>query len=188
MSRIVLRFFNGPIFVLLMIIGVALQTSLFSFYPLVYLQPDIVILGVIWCALKRDFVEGGIITLILGEVAEIHSGSPAGTFLVSYMMIYLGTRFLSRYFYFNNIFSLVAYTLLASVAFKLFGLSITLLIGDKEILWRHTVGLLPIGALMNAILADWIYPSLEKFDWITYKDDRALRILADESYLEEEGL
>ena len=188
MNRIALRFLNAPIFILLAIIGVALQTSLFATYPFIYLQPDIIILGVIWCALRRDYLEGGIITLLFAEIAEIHSGSPAGSFLVTYMFIYLGIRFLARYFYFNNIFSMVGLTLFASVAFKISALLLTFAIEGQEVLWRHTIALLPVGALMNAILADWVFPGLERFDWITYKDQRALRVLPDEFYLEEEGL
>ena len=48
MTRILLRFFNAPGLILLTLLGMAVQTSLFSFWPLTYLQPDVVLLVVIW--------------------------------------------------------------------------------------------------------------------------------------------
>ena len=65
MTRLLLRSLNSPALVLLALLGIAIQTSLFSFWPLSYVQPDIVLLLVIWCALRRQFFEGGVITLIV---------------------------------------------------------------------------------------------------------------------------
>src|SRR5262245_36686835 len=97
MTRILLRYLNFPALVLLVILGVAIQTSLFASYPFLYLQPDFVLLAVMWCALHRGFSEGGALTLIFAEIAEAHSAAPQGIFLASYMAIYLLVRFAARF-------------------------------------------------------------------------------------------
>src|SRR5690606_22590765 len=114
-----LRALNPFFFILLMAIGVALQTSLFNSYPFLYLQPDIVLFGVIWCALKRGFVEGGILTLVFSNMAELHSSTPQGLFLLCYMVVYLTVRTLARYFLIPNLSAMVMLTLGASVVWKI---------------------------------------------------------------------
>ena len=72
MTRLILRALNAPLLLLLVTLGVAALSSLFTEYPLIYLQPNLVLIAVIWCALRRPFIEGGILTLIIAENAEIH--------------------------------------------------------------------------------------------------------------------
>src|SRR4051812_18359453 len=122
MIRIVLRLLNSPALLLLSLVGVAIQTSLFASSPLNYIQPDILLILIVWCALKRDFTEGGVLTLILGNIAEIHSSSPQGVMLVSYMAIYLLVRLSSKLLVLPNISSLVLVTISVTVAWKLIGL------------------------------------------------------------------
>src|SRR4051812_44363716 len=92
MIRILLIALNAPAIVLLVSFAIALQTSLFASYPLYFIQPDAILLVVIWCALRRNFTEGGILTLILANIGEIHSSAPQGLMMICYMMIYLIVR------------------------------------------------------------------------------------------------
>src|SRR4051812_35076628 len=98
MTRLLLRAFNGPALILLALIGISIQTSFFSFWILPYIRPDVVLLMVIWCALRRDFAEGGILTLIISNISEIHSAAPSGLFMISYMIVYLAVRLSARLF------------------------------------------------------------------------------------------
>ena len=59
MTRIILKALNAPLLIIFVSIGIALQSSLFSSWPLVYFQPDIVLIAVVWCGLRRSFTEGG---------------------------------------------------------------------------------------------------------------------------------
>jgi hypothetical protein len=188
MTRLILRALNGPALVLLTLIGIALQTSLFSFWILPYLQPDIVILMVIWCALRRDFVEGGILTLIISNISEVHSASPAGLFLISYMLVYLVVRFAARLFVIPDLSSFLLVTLLATALEKITNLCLLVLLGAQGTQVRHTlIYLFPV-AIVNAVLGHWLYRWAEKFDWITYKNAQADRALEDELQLENSGI
>lgn len=188
MTRLFLRMMNAPGLVILAAIGVALQTSLFASYPLMYLQPDVILLAVIWCALRRGFTEGGVLTLILANIGELHSAAPQGLFLISYMAIYLCVRASSRFLVIPDLQSLVALTLCASVLWKFVVMFILHLLGEGTNQWRHTVALLLPGAVMTGLAAIWAYRGLEWFDWKTYKSARARQMLEDELLLDGEGL
>ena len=186
MFKLFLRALNAPALIFLVAIGVAIQSSLFGIYPLRYIQPDVVLIVVIWCALKRSFVEGGILTLILGNVAEIHSSSPQGLMLISYMSVYLLVKLASRWLVIPTLSSLVLLTLGASVVWKLVSLGTLYLMGAAQHQWRHTLLFIFFGALANGALAIWLYKKLDRFDWVTFKNARAQQLLEDELRLEED--
>lgn len=192
MNRIILRWLNAPIFVLLVMVGVAIQTSLFNSYPFNYLQPDVVLIAVFWCAQRRGFIEGGILTLIVAEIAEAHTAAPQGVFLISYMVVYLLGRSATRYLVIPNLSSLVLLTMGASVVWKSTYLFVLYLLGEATNQGRHFIVLLLPGAVMAGVTAIWIYRWLEQFDRMTFKDPKTQASLEDELRLEtdeaEEGI
>ena len=155
------------------LIGIALQTSLFApwhlIWPLPYLQPDIVLLFVVWCSLKKKFTEGGIITLILADFAEIYSASPRGLFLITYMLVYLLIRGVSLIAVIPDLSSMVKTTIVASAVLQLACMGILTLLGAPANHWRQDLLFLIPGAVTNGCLGIWVYPFLEKFDEITYQ-------------------
>ena len=122
MIRLILRALNGPFLILFVAMGIAIQSSLFASWPLLYFQPDVVLLVVVWCALRRNFTEGGVITLIVAEMSEIHSATPQGLYLISFMTVFLLVRSASRFLVIPSLFSYAMLTLGSSVAWKLTGL------------------------------------------------------------------
>lgn len=185
MTRILLRFFNFPGLVLLTLLGIAVQTSLFSFWPLNYLQPDIVLLVVVWMALRRGFAEGGVLTLVISDFAELHSAAPQGMFMITYMGVFLCVRGLARLVVIPNVHSLVMLTLFISLTWKLECLGILHLLGAGGNQWRHTLLYLFPGAVVEGMLSIVVYRALEKYDWATYKSVRKEH--ADDDDLELEG-
>ncbi len=188
MMRIILRALNAPALILVVAIGLALQSTLFRSYPFLYLQPDVVLLAVVWCGLRRGFTEGGILALLFAEMAEIHSAAPQGTFLVTYMAVYLLTRLSARLFVLPGLAALVILTMAASVFWKLSSLGVVHFLGSSGNQWKHTLVLLFPGAVIEGVAAIWVYRWLDRFDWVTYKNARARQILEDELQLDGEGL
>lgn len=187
MTRIILRALNGPILILAIILGISLQSSLFSSWPFLYFQPDIVLLVVVWCALRRGFEEGGIITLIIAEMAEIHSGAPQGLYLISYMAVYLMVRGGSRFLVIPTLFSYAVLALAGSILWKLVGLLVLYLLGVSANQWKHTITFLFLGAAIEGAFSLWIYRWLDRFDWVTFKNARAEHALDEELQLDSEG-
>ncbi len=188
MNQVVLKWINPILLFFFVLIGSAMQTSLFNSYPLLYLQPDCILLAIIWIALKRPFTEGGILTLIFGNIAEVHSSATQGVLLLTYMLIFLALKALDRLLLLRQLTSLVSLTLFVSIAWKLISLGLLLLLGTAENQWRHTLTLLLPGAVMEGIVSIWIFRWLEKFDIVTMRDARSQRAMGDELNLEEEGL
>lgn len=188
MRKTALWYLNFPVFVLLIAIGIAFQSSLFNAYPFNYLQPDIILLAVIWCALRRGFAEGGALTLIFANIAELHSSAPQGLFMITYMLVYLAGRGISHLFVIPNLSSLVMVTFGASIFWKLSYLFVLYLLDLAGNQWRHTLILLFPGAVMEGVIAVWVYRWLDRFDTLTFKDPRALASMEGELQLEHEGL
>jgi len=187
MTRILLQALNAPALVLIAILGIAVQTSLFALWPLNYFQPDVVLLIVIWCALRRNFIEGGILTLIVSHLAEIHSAVPRGTFNVSYMLVYLLVRGSSRMVVIPDLSSFVIVTLFSSLIMKLSSTAIINLLSPHSYVLRNTAFLLFPGAAVAGLLSIWGYQWLEKFDSYTYKNSRSAESLEQDLNLDSEG-
>lgn len=186
MTRFFLKALNTPGLILIAILGISIQTSLFYSYPLLYLQPDIVLLLVVWCGLHRDFTEGGILTLIISYITETQSGCPSGSFMTSYMFVFLMIRWLNQVLQITGISSLLLLTMFASVLWKTSNLLIVHFLGFGSNQWRHTLTLLLPGAVMQAIVGIWIYRLLDKLDWVTFKNPKAKKVAEDEYPLEED--
>ncbi|MBC7691659.1 MAG: hypothetical protein H7222_07800 [Methylotenera sp.] len=186
MTRLFLSAINAPALILLAALGVAIQSSLFNSYPLQYLQPDIILVFIIWFGLKRGFGEGGILTLILANIAEIHSAAPQGVFLVTYMTLYLLIRSISRLFVIPNLSALIILTLGASIYSKLACLGVLHLLGLSGNQWQHTLLLLLPGSVMAGLSGIWIYRWLEQFDLVTFKNERTRSALENELQLESD--
>ncbi|MGK5083347.1 hypothetical protein WDW37_08565 [Bdellovibrionota bacterium FG-1] len=192
MTRIVLRFLNFPGLIFLTLIAIGIQTSLFAFWPLHYIQPDVVLLVVIWASLKRGLWEGGWITLFAADFAELHSAAPQGMFLLTYMAVFLGVRGLSRMIVIPNIHALVLVTMFISIFWKLASLGVLHLLGASGNQWRHTLLFLFPGAIVESFAGIWVYRGLEKYDWLTFKrphNEYSAQDTEEELYLYEgEGI
>ena len=187
MTRLILRLLNAPFLILLVAIGVALQSSLFRTWPLVYLQPDVILPVVVWCALKLGFDEGGMITLVIANLGEIHSSTPSGIFLLSYMIIFLLVRAASRFFVIQSLISFGVVTLISSAGWKLIGQLLLYLLGVTASQWKHTLTMGCLGAGLEGIFSIWVFQWLDKFDRATFKNLRAEQTMEDELQLNNEG-
>lgn len=188
MKRLVLRALNPILFILMAVIAVSLQTSLFYSYPFLYLQPDVILLAVIWCALKRAFTEGGILTLVFANLAEIHSSVTHGIFLMTYMLVYFAVRGLFKIFALDHTERLWVWTLGISIFWKLSVLFLLSLLSLASHQWRHTLVLLFPGAAMEGVAAIWIYRWLEQFDVLTFKSKMSEEPSLDDLDFSEKGI
>lgn len=169
MNRIILRALNSPILILILTIAVAVQTSLFSSWPLRFFQPDVILLAVIWFGLHREFLEGGVMTLILGEIAEIHSSAPQGIFLMGYMAVYLALRSADKLFVLPTESNMFKITLAGAAIWHLVTISVMGMMTGQRHLWQEMATHIFPSSVMAAVFGLWIYRWLEKFDALTFK-------------------
>ncbi len=187
MIRIILRTLNTPLLIFFVLVSIAIQSSLFTSWPLHYFQPDFVLLAVIWCAMRRGFLEGGVTTLIIAEMSEIHSATPQGLNLISHMVIFLLVRAASRFLIITSLSSYATLTLVSSMVWKLTGLGVLYLLGISANQWKHTLTFLFIGAAVEGAFSLWVYRWLDRFDWVTFKNLRAEHAIEEELQLDSEG-
>lgn len=187
MRSLILRALNAPLFILLVAIAAAVQSSLFNSYPLWYFQPDLVLIAVIWCALRRTLTEGGILVLIFSSIVETHSSSPAGFFLCIYMTIFLGIRVFSRFFVISQFASLLIVTLCAAVIWKILVLAfLTAFDRSGAQIFHFLITTLPFAAI-EGLMGFWFFRALDHFDRATTKSESSRQLIEDE-LLVEEGL
>lgn len=177
MTRILLSRLNGTILLLLGLIAISIQGSLFSSWPLNYIKPDSILWLVLWFALRRSFIEGGILTLILAYFEELHSAAPSGILLAKYLFVYLATAGANQVLVIPNFESYSMVTGVMSALSQWFQLLLLALLGvfaDSGTGWGWKGALiltLPQAAI-QAGLSIWVYPALERFDLLTYKQAR----------------
>src|ERR1035437_810875 len=98
MKARLLKLSNFPGMLVIALCALTLQSTLLYFPSIAFFQPDLLIFFVLWVAIKRSFIEGGILTLLFGYLAELYSAAPQGFYLCTYMVIYLIACFLYQQF------------------------------------------------------------------------------------------
>lgn len=168
MNRFALRLLNAPTLVLIAAIGLAIQTSFFTPTALRFFKPDVVLILVIWCSLKRGFTEGGVLTLILANIAEIHSGAPQGVLLTSYMAVYLLLRVAARALVIEGMPSYLGITAFALVLTRIGHLCALYFLrgGVSEAIGPSLRALIP-AIIAELALAAWAFRKLDAFDTVT---------------------
>ena len=186
MKARLLKALNLPGLILFALIFLTLQSTLFTNQTLAFFQPDAVLFLVLWVAMKRDFTEGGILTLIFGYCVELQSGAPSGLFLADYMFIFLIARFLYQNFHVLNKKTLIMVGIITSVFSRLNILFILYLMNKAENEWFHTIQLLAPSAIIHAVLIILVFPLLHKFDMWTLKNPDAEHRFERDFFLDEE--
>ena len=181
----ILRFFNFPLLVFLLLIALAVQSALFRSHPLRYFQPDFALLVVIWVAFRRSFTEGGLFTLVVGWIMETHSSAPQGFFMICYMVIYLGIRAFVTYFLLSQWASLSLVAIGSSLFFKATEWILLAPLGAAQRQTFHLIIQTLPSALMAGVTALFVFPLLSAFDHKTAKSDRDQSFLDDELSQEE---
>ena len=185
MKRLIWKALNAPLFLLIVIITMAVSTSLFNSDLLKYFQPDVVLIAVIWCALRRRFTEGGMLTLILAMVAESHSSAPRGFLMINYMTLYLLVRAFSRYFVISNYTSLIKMTMLSAVVWKVSHLITLAFMNTAQPQIRHTLIQLLPSSMMAGLFGFFAFKGLEIFDRLTYLSDQNTQLMEDDLVVED---
>ncbi len=175
MNKIILRALNAPGIVVIAAIGLALQSSLFNSNLVNYFQPDGALLLVIWMGLRRPFLEGGILTLLIADLTELHSAAPQGFFLILYMAVYLIVRGAVRVFVIPGLSAVIYLTMALAIAQKLGGASLLELLGSQGKQWHQTLLFLLPFAAIQGIVGLWAYPWLDRFDLKTFKHPKVER-------------
>lgn len=185
MKRLIWKGLNAPLFILLVIISIGIVSAVFNSEWLRYFQPDIVLIAVIWCALRRRFTEGGMLTLVFSMIAESHSSAPRGFMMICFMLLYLSTRAFSRYFVISSFTSLILVTMAAAAYWKITHLCVLAFFNLAQPQFRHTLIQLVPSCLMAGITGIWAFKGLEIFDRLTFLSEQNSQLMEDDLLVED---
>ena len=186
MKARLLKFMNIPGLMMIALLALALQATLFSNATLAFFQPDIILFLVLWMAMKRDFGEGGTLTLIFGYLVELKSAAPRGLFLTNYMFLFLLARFLYKNFQVVNQKALMLIGIAGALFSQLDILFILYVLNKADNQWFHTLQLLAPTAIIHGLLIPFVFRALYRFDFFTLKNPEAEHRYERDFYLDEE--
>ncbi len=187
MNSLVLRSLNPIFLLLLFIVTLAIHSALFNFSLLRFLQPNITVAMVIWFALRRNFLEGGVLTLIIAEICEIHSATPQGFFLIQLMLVYLILRLADKYLVIPQTHGWAVLAAIVATGIQLLNLLsfYWMEIGSSPLL--ALVVRAPIAVGTTSLASYWIFKGLHKLDWVTFKSAQARAAADEELLIDSEG-
>src|SRR3954465_8739747 len=96
MYRTILQRANFGIYLLIAIAAAVVQSTVFGYRPLNYLQPDLVLIVAVYFGFRRELLEGGIFVIIASMIMQKHSGSGASFYLMFYLYAFLIAKLISR--------------------------------------------------------------------------------------------
>ena len=183
-----LKALNTPGLIFVALIFLTIQSTLFTNRTLAFFQPDAVMFLVLWVAMKREFAEGGVLTLLFGYSVELQSAAPAGLFLCNYMFLFLLAHMLYRNFHILNKRALVLVGMSAGILSRIDILFILYLLNKADNQWFHTIQLLAPTAIVHGALIIPIFTFLHRFDIWTLKNPDAEHRYERDFYLDEEPI
>jgi rod shape-determining protein MreD len=108
MKRVILPLFVGILFL-------TLQTTLFAFFPIQRIRPDIVLILTFYLGLFYPPISGGILAFLMAFLMDLYSGNSFGLYTLSRTILFCVAQFLkdrvymedfSSQFFFGFIFTL----------------------------------------------------------------------------------
>ena len=188
MRKPYLHFFNPLFFVLYYLGCIFVQSALFIKSPWSYFQSDLLVIFVLWFALRRNFTEGGVLSLVIGYLTESHSSVPKGTFALAAILLFLSIRTFNYYFVISQWSALLTLTLTFSFVFKCIHFLILIFIHLSSRHWEYALYYLPLPIVMNGFIGFYLYKTFDRLDRFTTKElNEDSRQLMDDELLVSDG-
>ena len=97
MYRDILRKINFGFYILVVMVIVTIQSTIFSYFPLYFIQPDLVLILTVYVGFKRNLSEGALLVFISALILESASGAGNNFYVTTYLLTAVciaGIRFL----------------------------------------------------------------------------------------------
>lgn len=173
MYRNILRKVNFAIYVLIALAVATVQSTIFGYFPLNYLQPDIVLILAVYMGFRRDVLEGGIYVIVASMVMQSHSAAGSHFFLTVYLYAFLIAKILSRMVVVPDLVASVGITTVLTLLKRIGILLLLSTYGRAGNGLRHFLIYLIPGLLVQAALTPLCFSWFTRLDLSTYKDEHA---------------
>ncbi len=129
--------FLAVIFICLIICAV--QSVALKLSGLAWLELDLLLLVVVYLSLHRGFLEGALLIIMIGRVAEIHSGAPTGILTAAYLAVFLAILFTKEFFLVATTFSSIILAVTGGLIWKTAFLVLAQRYGILANTWRSSL-------------------------------------------------
>ncbi len=184
----ILRKLNIPGILFFSACGLMIQSTMFGVGILRYLQPDFVLLIVLWLSLKRSLNEGAIFVLILGYLAELSTSAPRGLLMSVYFSIFLAARLVHQQLQVIRPKTLALVSGVCGVMSKIGILFILYLLNKAENQALMTLKLVIPHGIVQALLGPFAFQFLLRFDQWTLKAPGSYQQYHQDHQLDEEWI
>lgn len=150
-----------------------LQTVLLKLPFFTWIGVDLILLLVAYLGLKRGLIEGTLITVVIGRIAEIHSGSPAGYVTSCYLVVFAVTVLTREFFIMESPFSIVVLGLVSGLTWKAAFLILAYRADIFENVWKTSLIVLIPHLVSQALLIRPMFNLLLKLDSLTGVGDQS---------------
>jgi hypothetical protein len=159
--------------VLIVLAVATVQSTIFAYFPLNYIQPDTLLILAVFLGFRREPLEGGALIIVGATIMEAHSSAGKNFFLTTYLYAFVAAKLLSR--------TIVAPDYLASIGIvavlsllKRVGILVLLGLNGRAAngLTHFLIYLVP-GLFVQAALTPLCFAWFGRIDLMTYKDEHA---------------
>lgn len=177
------RVFNFLLVALLCLMIAALQSVALKLPIFSWLELDLLLLIVIYVSLHRIFAEGALLVIVIGRIAELHSGAPAGILVASYLAVFLALVFTKEMFLVASSFSAVILAVAGGIVWKLAFLLFAHRYGLLENAWRSALEHILPFLLSLGMFARPVFELVRRLDqWTKVERDSEARQLTGEEF------
>ena len=173
MYRDILRRVNFAIFLTIALLAAVLQSTIFGYFPLNYVQPDLLLIMAVYAGFRRNIIEGGAFVMIAAIMQEAHSSTGEHFYLTVYLYTFLIAKVLSRTVVVPDFFSSIGIVTALTILKRVGILMLIGTYGHAENGVKHFFIYLIPGLLVQALLTPLCFSWFSKLDLRTYKDEHA---------------
>jgi hypothetical protein len=139
MIRELYRALNFMLLVVTCLLITAVQSVVLKLTALSWLELDLLLLIAVYISLYRNFFEAAALIVIIGRIAEIHSGAPTGILTSSYLAMFLAIVFTKEVFLVATTFSSIILAVAAGIVWKVAFLILAQRYGILANTWRNSL-------------------------------------------------
>lgn len=167
------RALNFALVLLLCLLLSAVQSVGLKLDALSWLELDLLLLVVVYLSLHRSFIEGTVLVILIGRIAEIHSGAPAGILTACYLAVFLAILFTKEFVLVATTFSSIILAVASGVVWKVAFLVIAQRYGILPNIWRASLDYLLPFLLSLGVFSRPMTHLMRSLDLWTHMDREA---------------
>lgn len=167
MRRELYQWLNVAVLIVIALFICGLQTVILKLPLFNWMGVDLLLLLVTYLGLKRGIILGVFVTLVIGHIAELHSGSPIGFATSCYLVVFGATVFTREFFIMESPFSIVMLGVFSGIAWKLAFLILAYKADTLSNVWKPILFFILPYLISQGLLIRPFFAFLQRLDTAT---------------------